>query len=240
MSERRKLLPELLPDPKAGQTTRRTTPRERVLRKAERMIRLTAAATGGAVIVNCGRYGVVDPIPPPCTVEDLREITGRGQVNPDRTVSVELDLSGVFTRDDEESELKYTITVVQSAELLSGPSGLAWARGGLVLALLPDSGVTTFSFHLNLACGVDFGAQPPTQSSVLVTVTLSAPIPAQFPSGGPVDAGLADAGTSADAGSPDAGVGDGGVSDAGSNAAPLDAGFDSGISVDVQITPGSP
>jgi len=65
VSDRKTLLPELLPDPRPRP---RQGPRERVAARArvmlDRLASLKTAAGAAVLAVHCG-YGVVDPLPPP-------------------------------------------------------------------------------------------------------------------------------------------------------------------------------
>jgi len=66
MSDRKTLLPELLPEPRPQSAE---TPRQRVAVRARAMLdRLSGfkTAAGAALLAaHCGGYGVVDPLPPP-------------------------------------------------------------------------------------------------------------------------------------------------------------------------------
>ena len=66
MSDRKTLLPELLPEPRPQSAE---TPRERVAVRAramlDRLSGLKTAAGAALLAAHCGGYGVVDPLPPP-------------------------------------------------------------------------------------------------------------------------------------------------------------------------------
>lgn len=66
MSERKTLLPELLPGPSVET---RQSPRERVAERAramlDRLSGLKTAAGAALLAAHCSGYGVVDPLPPP-------------------------------------------------------------------------------------------------------------------------------------------------------------------------------
>jgi len=161
MSDKKTLLPELLPTPTA---VSRATPAERVAERARVMLQrfrgVGAAASAALIGAHCTGYGVVDPLPPPpdqCSAAP-----------PDAFTT--LLASATYVRDP--PSLLPPVSFELSSERYTG-LGLVEARatGGTItssttfdnayfgtrfaLVIQPDTSTSTIELEADLSCGGD-------------------------------------------------------------------------------------
>jgi len=161
VSDRKTLLPELLPDPRPRP---RQGPRERVAARArvmlDRLASLKTAAGAAVLAVHCG-YGVVDPLPPPpsqCTT--INDPFGRLYIS---GFSVPADGGG--------SSASFTIATstavgydVGAVRVTAGgtligvvnespPNSSGSPPTDFTIAIMPDGSGAPILFEVDLRCG---------------------------------------------------------------------------------------
>ncbi len=160
MSDRKTLLPELLPDPlpQTGQS-----PRERVDIRASAMLArlsgLKTAAGAALLAAHCGGYGVVDPLPPPpmqCTTiaDPFARLTASGIA-----VAGDGGVSNAVIFLDASSTVGYQVTAVRvtAGGTLVGvqDTSQVGAGGGtnFQITIRPDGSGAAIEFEVDLGCG---------------------------------------------------------------------------------------
>jgi hypothetical protein len=160
MSDRKTLLPELLPQPSPLGSQ---SPRERVAARARSMLdRLSGLkTTAGAALLaaHCGGYGVVDPLPPPpvqCTTiaDPFTHVTVSGIA-----VAGDGGPSSAVIFVDSPSTVGYQVTAVRVTAggtlVLVQDASQGGAGGGthVQITIRPDGSGGPIEFEIDLGCG---------------------------------------------------------------------------------------
>lgn len=148
MSEKKTLVPELLPQPVIRSKTG-PDPRERVQRHLRTLMRFGAAA-GTAALASCG-YMVVDPLPPPAKCEPLGGPDANVSASElNGNVTVNLTLNHPYSQDG-----AWTVGNVEGltgATLVSKDTQQLYPGFKVDVVVTPNAGAQTVQFDLPVQC----------------------------------------------------------------------------------------
>jgi hypothetical protein len=152
MSDRKTMIPELLPDPKANTAASKTSPRERVVKQMREMLKAGLLATGSALAANGCAFGVVDPMPRParCQISDVESSFSGFAVRDGSSLEIHIEINGdlyqpYFTFTD--------ITDVQGGTVLQTSISGYYDEGRLYVLVEPENNASTVSFLVPFECG---------------------------------------------------------------------------------------